>query len=156
MYASRLGRGTGTESREDRRGQARRRIEYGVVRVPRASRAAGVAGVAGAARAGARDALAAPHGDRRRIRRWHRIVRNAVLVGLALVALGLVAARSVEGSAPAGGQTVLVQRGDTIWSVASRQYPNSDPRTRVEQIERLNDLDGPVVRPGERLRLPAD
>jgi LysM repeat protein len=62
----------------------------------------------------------------------------------------------VEGSAPAGGQTVLVQRGDTIWSVASRQYPNSDPRIRVEQIERLNDLDGPVVRPGERLRLPAD
>lgn len=153
MYATRLGRGSGTEALEDRGRPVRRRLEYGVVRVPRGSRAAdAAAGAAGAARA----SVTAPHGGRRRVRRWRRIVRNAVLAGLVLVVVGLVAARSVEGSAPAGGQTVLVQRGDTIWALASRQYPNSDPRTRVEQIERLNDLDGPVVRPGERLRLPAD
>jgi LysM repeat protein len=73
-----------------------------------------------------------------------------------LVAVGLAAARSVEGSAPPAQQTVVVQRGDTIWSLASRHYPDSDPRARVDQIERLNHLDGPDVRPGQRLQLPAD
>ena len=163
MYATRLGTGSAVEPGEDRPGPARRRVDYSVVRAPRspdgaaeaardAARARYVPAPARARNGAARDSGGRP----RRARRWRRIVRNAVLAGLVLVAVGLAASRSVEGSAPAAPQTVVVQRGDTIWSLASRHYPDSDPRSRVDQIERLNHLDGPDVRPGERIQLPAD
>jgi LysM repeat protein len=163
MYAIRLGTGFGVEPGEDRPGPARRRVDYSIVRALRAPGAAAEAArdtgraehVPGPARA--RNGAARASRDRpRQARRWRRIVRNAVLAGLVLVAVGLAAARSVEGSAPPAQQTVMVQRGDTIWSLASRHYPDSDPRSRVDQIERLNHLDGPDVRPGERIQLPAD
>lgn len=156
MYATRLGTGSGVEPSEGRRGPARRRFDYAVVRVAREPGAAGVPtdppGAALRRPAGG----AAPRDGRRQGHRWRRIVRNAGLAALVLVAVGLAAARSVEGSAPPAERTVVVQRGDTIWSLASRHYPDSDPRTRVEQIERLNHRDGPAVRPGERLQLPQD
>jgi LysM repeat protein len=78
-----------------------------------------------------------------------------VLAGLVLIAVGFVAARSAEGSAPQAERAAVVQPGDTIWSIASHQYPDSDPRARVGQIERLNHRDGPAVHPGDRLELPA-
>lgn len=163
MYATRLGTGSSVEPGEGRPGPARRRVDYSIVPAPRAPDAA-----AEAARDTARaehvpaptrarnGAARASRGRPRHARRWRRIVRNAVLAGLVLVAVGLAAARSVEGSTPPAQQTVVVQRGDTIWSLASRHYPDSDPRSRVDEIERLNHLDGPDLRPGERIQLPAD
>ncbi len=67
-------------------------------------------------------------------------------VGLAKVAYG--------GAAPAD-VTVVVQPGDTLWSIATDHYPADDVRARVADIERLNGLQGPLIEVGETLRLPA-
>jgi LysM repeat protein len=115
-----------------------RSLDFGVLRVPRSMPEAGV-----------------PRDDRRRVARWRRVVRNLVLGVLVLMAVAFVAARSVEGSAPPVGETIVVRQGDTMWSIASRHYPDSDPRARIEQIERLNHRDGSTVHPGEKLQLPA-
>jgi LysM repeat protein len=69
----------------------------------------------------------------------------AATVGLAVVARG--------GSAPVMA-TVVVQPGDTLWSIASARYPSDDVRVRVDDIERANRLHSPVIEVGQTLQLP--
>jgi LysM repeat protein len=80
--------------------------------------------------------------------RWAAIlvVAIATSVGLALAVHGA--------TAPLGG-TIVVQPGDTLWSIASLRYPSDDVRSRVDQIEQANGLSSPVIVVGESLRLPA-
>ena len=87
----------------------------------------------------------------RHIRPVHRlaavlVVALSVSVGFAVVAHGGTAA--VE-------TTVVVQPGDTLWSIASEHYPSDDIRARVDDIERANGLHSPLIEAGETLRLPA-
>ena len=70
----------------------------------------------------------------------------AVSLSLAVVAHG--------GTAPAYS-TVVVQPGDTVWSIAAEHYPSDDVRGRVADIERANGLSGPLIEAGKTLRLPA-
>jgi len=87
----------------------------------------------------------------RHIRPVHRlaavlVVALSVSVGFAVVAHGGTAA--VE-------TTVVVQPGDTLWSIAAQKYPSDDVRARVDDIERANGLTSPVIEAGEILHLPA-
>ncbi len=87
-----------------------------------------------------------------------------VLLAVAAVAmLGLGYARAADpgwpGASEGGGggyDTVTVAQGDTLWTIATRRYPDADPRQKVGEIERANGLAGPVIEPGQRLKLPAD
>jgi LysM repeat protein len=89
----------------------------------------------------------------RSTRRIRPVGRMAAVLGLALcVSLGLAVA--AHGSS-AGDTTVVVQPGDTLWSIASQRYPSDDVRARVEDIERANGLHSPLIEVGETLRLPA-
>jgi len=49
---------------------------------------------------------------------------------------------------------VVVQPGDTLWSIAARGLPQQDPRSAVDQVQRLNRLKTPTVVPGQKLVLP--
>ncbi|WGW13142.1 LysM peptidoglycan-binding domain-containing protein [Saxibacter everestensis] len=49
---------------------------------------------------------------------------------------------------------VTVQDGQTLWGIASEAAPNSDPRDTITKIVELNQLDGTVVRTGQRLAIP--
>jgi nucleoid-associated protein YgaU len=82
----------------------------------------------------------------RRVYRWALVLMAAlaVMVALSRVAWGGTAS-----------QTVVVQPGDTLWTIASTHYPGDDTRARVDQIEHLNNLSSPVIEAGETLRLPA-
>lgn len=86
----------------------------------------------------------------RRIRPVGRLAA-AMFVAL-LVSLGLAVAAH---SSSSGDTTVVVQPGDTLWSIASQRYPSDDVRARVQDIERANDLHSPLIEAGETLRLPA-
>jgi nucleoid-associated protein YgaU len=83
-----------------------------------------------------------------------RLVRRAALVlgAVALVSLGF--AGGAHGSASAPYTTVLVQPGDTLWSIATEHYPADDVRVRVDDIEQANGLHGPAIQVGQTLRLP--
>jgi hypothetical protein len=92
--------------------------------------------------------LGSSHSDQalRHLYRWALILvaALAVMVALSRVAWG--------GEAAA---TVVVQPGDTLWTIAADRYPGDDTRARVDEIERLNNLASPVIVVGETLRLPA-
>ena len=74
-----------------------------------------------------------------------------IAVVVVLVLLWTAFARSSSGS---GGERVyVVERYDTLWSIAEREYAG-DPRRAVWRIRERNGLDGSGLQPGQRLRLP--
>ncbi|WP_158550739.1 LysM peptidoglycan-binding domain-containing protein [Geodermatophilus sp. TF02-6] len=85
-----------------------------------------------------------------------------LVVVAAAVAVGLVAAvRSLAAGGPdedlrlVGGDSVVVQPGDTVWSIAVEVAGgDEDVRAVVDAIEEVNHLDGALVVPGEVLELP--
>lgn len=84
--------------------------------------------------------------------RLHGLGRWLVLT-LATVAASVVLAKAVAGgTAPV--EHIVVQPGDSLWSIAAAHYPGDDPRERVDAIERLNGLSGPTIETGETLLLP--
>lgn len=81
-------------------------------------------------------------------------VRRAALVAAAVSAAAVGFAMAAHGSSPQPETTVVVQPGDTLWSIASEHYPADDVRVRVEDIEQANGLQGPVIEVGQTLVLP--
>ncbi|TAN34359.1 LysM peptidoglycan-binding domain-containing protein [bacterium] len=80
--------------------------------------------------------------------------RLAAVIGLSLAVSVSLAVVAHGGTAPTEAR-VVVQPGDTIWSIAAERYPSDDVRARVEDIERLNRLSSPLITAGETLRVPA-
>ena len=76
------------------------------------------------------------------------------VVALAVVAISLGLAKVALGDAGSTQTVVVVQPGDTLWGIAAARYPGDDVRVRVDEIERLNGLQGPGIEVGETLRLP--
>jgi nucleoid-associated protein YgaU len=75
------------------------------------------------------------------------------LLSAAIAALVLwgVAAHASSGSP--GERVYVVQRGDTLWAIASERY-GGDPREAEWRIRQRNGLDSALIQPGERLVLP--
>lgn len=76
------------------------------------------------------------------------------VVALAVMAISLGLAKVALGDAGSAETVVVVQPGDTLWGIAAARYPGDDVRVRVDEIERLNGLQGPGIEVGETLRLP--
>ena len=90
-----------------------------------------------------------------RLTRRGRIVRMIVLVALAWIAVGVLAATASHAERDAGPlPTAVVQKHDTLWDIAARYRPGEDPFAMVEEIRALNDLPGYTIHPGQELRLP--
>lgn len=94
-----------------------------------------------------------------RITRRGRLVLTLALVGLLLAAFSLGRADAPQAAteaapAPAVVQTT-VQAGDSLWTVAQRVAPESDPREVVQQLRTLNELSGSGLQVGQQLLLPA-
>lgn len=92
--------------------------------------------------------------------RGRRLART-LIVALALVgALAFsVAGRSAtsqatDGPAVAATTTVVVQPGQTLWSVAQSLSPDTDVRETIARIQELNGLTGSSVKPGQSLVVP--
>ncbi len=93
---------------------------------------------------GVRNAFPRPQ----RRRGWGRIL---VLAGVLLLATG----RLAYGSGPAANDRVVVEPGDTVWSIAATHY-RGDPRPHVEAILQANRLTTPLLKPGQALQLPRE
>ncbi len=110
------------------------------------------------------------HGGRSQAGRQLRrtFLRRRVLAAVALVVVvfcalqvagAAVSAFSVQGaaSAPLTGDTYQVAPGDTLWAIAGRLAPESDPRDVVQQLVELNPgavSSQGVLHAGEVLVLP--
>jgi nucleoid-associated protein YgaU len=75
-------------------------------------------------------------------------------VGVASLVHGLVGGDGGDGLHLAGQASVVVQPGDTLWSIASSVAGDGDVRLVVDRIRSVNGLHGSDIAPGEVLRLP--
>lgn len=85
-----------------------------------------------------------------------RRIATATLVIALLAALGyaFIGVLSAGSTPPVAGRSITVYTGDTLWSIAEREVPNTmDIREYIWQIEQLNNIDASLT-PGQRLILP--
>ena len=87
-----------------------------------------------------------------------------VLTGLVAVPMALMLGFSALSSGPAAAgnsagnavlQSVTVQSGQSLWSIAESIAPNRDPRDVIAEIIKLNGLDSAEVPAGITLSLPS-
>lgn len=88
--------------------------------------------------------------------------RAVVVLAVLLLLLGAFAAgRTARSSATEtvssgpSATRVVVQPGDTLWTMAHRLAPSRDPRDVVAQIRRLNHLASAQLQAGQTLLLPS-
>lgn len=98
------------------------------------------------------------HARLRLTRRGRIVFTTLAAVPVVVWALATVlgaggAAAEVDGGA-AMFEYVTIHQGDSLWGIAESIAPNGDPRVVIDEIIRLNGLEGAVVEPGQRLALP--
>jgi nucleoid-associated protein YgaU len=87
--------------------------------------------------------------------------RVVVLLTAIVVLVVLLLANAVGAREASTGETAVdhgsyrVVAGDTLWDIAAAHTtPGEDVRRVVWEIQRLNDLDGSVILPGQVLQVP--
>ncbi|HEY4270147.1 MAG TPA: LysM peptidoglycan-binding domain-containing protein [Galbitalea sp.] len=82
-----------------------------------------------------------------------------VLVAIPVIAIALAFGLSAGGATATGSSsplsTVTVQPGQTLWQVATKVAPQSDPRDVINDIMSVNRLTTATIQPGEKLEIPA-
>ena len=81
-------------------------------------------------------------------------MRRLLAAVAAVLCLSVGFALGARGSADHGHSIVVVEPGDTLWSIAAAHYPDDDVRNRVQDIEQANGLAGPTIEVGQSLKLP--
>lgn len=52
---------------------------------------------------------------------------------------------------------VIVEKGDTIWDISLKYTPkNKDVRKTVYEIRKLNNIENPIILPGQIIKIPID
>jgi LysM domain-containing protein len=69
-------------------------------------------------------------------------------------AVGRVSSTAATSATRSHAHYVVVRPGESLWAIARRALPDSDPRVGVERIIDLNSLTDATVVPGQRLALP--
>jgi LysM repeat protein len=77
-----------------------------------------------------------------------------ILLLLLAGAAAMLAASAGDAATPARTASVVVREGDTLWSLAARYLPTQSPFAAIEEIRRLNGLDGYTIRAGQTLLVP--
>lgn len=90
-----------------------------------------------------------------------RLTRRGVVVLTALVlalGAGLIWLARLSAPQPADAppapRAVTVMPGDTLWSIATRVAPDTDPRAEVAALQQRNGLTSVDLVPGQVLRVP--
>lgn len=79
----------------------------------------------------------------------------AAMVATTAVRIAVAAgAEPVVAGGPAATVTIVVQPGDSLWSIARRLNTPDDPRKVVGEIRALNQLASALIMPGDVLVVP--
>ena len=91
-----------------------------------------------------------------------RLIRAGIVLALLVTAVNQFphfvpgASASNEKVAPGAIHWVSVRAGDSLWSLAQKYAPNTDPREWIDQVTTINNLGTAGVFAGERIALPAN
>jgi LysM repeat protein len=69
--------------------------------------------------------------------------------------MGLTSGTATRRPEPVGQRSIVVQPGQTLWSIAKEVAPDRDIREVIYEIRQINGLDSAMVRSGQSLVLPA-
>jgi len=99
-----------------------------------------------------------------RLTRRGRIVVSALAVILAATVLTVISMSASGGAQAAshgrpgeghqGMREIVVQQGQTLWSIATAVAPSADPRLVIAQVMAANSLRSTAVEAGEELWVP--
>ena len=93
--------------------------------------------------------------ERTYVRRRRTVaVVAAAMAAVLMSPLAAGAVRRGEPSAPAAQQVVVVQAGDTLWSIAQRIRPADDPREVAGEIAAANGVQPGALTVGASLVVP--
>ncbi|WP_433270185.1 LysM peptidoglycan-binding domain-containing protein [Actinosynnema sp. CS-041913] len=88
----------------------------------------------------------------------HPVVQFALYAAMAVAAAVTLSLLYLYGSGattvPERTSVIHVQVGETLWDVAERNAPDSNPEAVVDRIKKLNNLDSPSIKPGQPLVVP--
>lgn len=79
---------------------------------------------------------------------------SVVTLLLVMVAVGGTSADASDSTGGPATASVVVQAGDSLWTVAKSLQPNGDPRAMMQTLVELNGLDGGSLVPGQQLIVP--
>ncbi|MFD0486882.1 LysM peptidoglycan-binding domain-containing protein [Saccharopolyspora spinosporotrichia] len=146
-----------------RRGHARPKVELLVRRVVRRRNrgvlsSGGVAYRATTAVLGLGGSRVRAAGGSRLAGEWMCLASVGAFTFLMVLLVGLVGPGSGMGDepVPAGTAVVQVRTGDTLWGLAERFAPASDPRLVVDRIAQMNGLNGVTAEVGRPLVVPME
>ncbi len=104
-------------------------------------------------------ATATPRSATRLTRRGRLLVTGLTLLVLVVAAVllsgGVRATAGTDHAAPVTAERVTVAPGETLWQIAERVAPGTDPRDTVALILDLNGLQTAQVQAGTALLLPS-
>jgi len=89
-----------------------------------------------------------------------RAVKRLLLVLVISLTFNLIFGLSSIFKATATGNpannfaTLIVQKGDTLWTIARQYRSGDDPRALVHEIKKLNQLSESSIYPGQALKIP--
>jgi hypothetical protein len=82
-----------------------------------------------------------------------------LFLALAVLLLSLGHGASSQAASTTGGRpatrVVVVEPGQSLWSIAASVAPNADPRETIQRISSLNGLTSSVLPAGKALIVPA-
>ncbi len=99
-----------------------------------------------------------------RLTRRGRLARSGALAALVVllavsvadvVAGGRALASDTQSPRPVSAQSVVVEQGDSLWLIAGRTAPDSDPREVITRIRELNGMRSNLIQPGQVLLVPS-
>jgi hypothetical protein len=82
------------------------------------------------------------------------LIDTAISFALSLATSQASMAPAAGAISPAAGTSVVVQPGETLWSIATAVAPNADPRATVDALIAANHLQGGAIQAGQVLVLP--
>ncbi|MQA62272.1 MAG: hypothetical protein GEU86_12390 [Actinophytocola sp.] len=90
--------------------------------------------------------------------RWRLVVLTGLAVCAVIFGFGVIVGGMADGmagsSVPARTTVVAVAPGESLWDLAVKYAPESDPRAVVRRIEDLNGVDSGAVTAGLALTVP--
>lgn len=93
---------------------------------------------------------------RTRVRRRRAVIFVSVgLIGAAWTGPIGTALSGRPDARPVSRGSYVVRPGDSVWDIAERISPGSDPRPLVDAIVETNDLDPSALMPGQTIVIPS-
>lgn len=81
-------------------------------------------------------------------------ISGMILIILVVAVLTLTGYNHDRSEQPDVYVEIIVDYGDTLWTIAKSIAPNVDPRKVVWDIQKLNQIDQTMIYPGQVLQVP--